>query len=140
MDTGLTIRSTLSAAVAPARLDVAPVREAVQTELPASSAVAAISESEGVVVTTQDRSGPLQAQIGAAIAQQLKRETERRVIYDDATKEPVYSTVDSDSGRVLHQFPDEALLRLRAYARAERDVDLDLGEPGSVEERVERVA
>jgi hypothetical protein len=42
----------------------------------------------------------------------------RQVVIDRAAAEIVYRTVDSRSGLVVRQFPDEARLRTRAYLRA----------------------
>ena len=37
---------------------------------------------------------------------------------DAHSREVIYQVLDADSGRVVRQVPDEALLRLRAYVRA----------------------
>jgi hypothetical protein len=43
---------------------------------------------------------------------------EYQVLVDPATHEVIYRTVDERSRQVVRQAPDEALLRMRAYARS----------------------
>lgn len=45
--------------------------------------------------------------------------TTRKTAVDWQTHELVYRVIDSRSGQVVSQSPDEALLRLRAYAKQE---------------------
>jgi uncharacterized FlaG/YvyC family protein len=48
--------------------------------------------------------------------------TERDVTIDPATREVVLRMIDSRSGEVVRQVPDQALLRIRAYANELRRV------------------
>jgi uncharacterized FlaG/YvyC family protein len=51
----------------------------------------------------------------------LRDTIDRRLVVDPRTREVVHQTVDRESGTVIRQVPEEALLRLRAYGREMRD-------------------
>jgi flagellar protein FlaG len=74
------------------------VAQAVATELPAAKAVTAVSP--------------------AAPAVGLSNPYEYQVLVDPATHDVIYRTVDERSRQVVRQVPDQALLRMRAYARS----------------------
>ena len=74
------------------------VAQAVATELPAAKAVTAVSP--------------------AAPAVGLSDPYEYQVLVDPATHDVIYRTVDERSRQVVRQVPDQALLRMRAYARS----------------------
>ena len=80
------------------RPEPAPVAQAVATELPSAKAVTAVSP--------------------AAPALGLSDPYEYQVLVDPATHEVIYRTVDERSRQVVRQVPDQALLRMRAYARS----------------------
>ena len=80
------------------RPEPAPVAQAVATELPAAKAVTAVSP--------------------AASALGLSDPYEYQVLVDPATHDIIYRTVDERSRQVVRQVPDQALLRMRAYARS----------------------
>jgi hypothetical protein len=107
MDTGLAIRPTAGAAQPTiVRQDMAPVREAVATDLaPAQSVTAAANAS----AARHDSTNAVQ---DAHV---------RKIILDAHSREVIYQVLDAESGRVVRQVPDEALLRLRAYTRALAD-------------------
>jgi hypothetical protein len=75
---------------------------AVATELPAAQAVTAIDTSVGSPYVSH------------------------QAILDQAAATIVYQVVDNRTHQVVQQFPDEAVLRRRAYFRA---LDLSGGEP-----------
>ena len=105
MDTGLTIRPTGSVAQAS---DVRPepaVRQAVQTDLAPAQSVTAGAEASAA---RNDSARPAP-----------QPTTARDIVIDAASREVIFRTVDVRSGRVVRQVPDEALLRLRQYLRAE---------------------
>lgn len=77
-------------------------REAVATQLPASQTITAADASARV---RNDPSGPTPG---------LSHQT----LFDRDAAAMVYQLVDSRSGAVVRQFPDEAMLRRRAYLRA----------------------
>jgi hypothetical protein len=107
MDTGLAIRPTAGAAQPSiVRQDTAPVREAVATDLaPAQSVTAAANAGAA-------RHDSTNAAQDAHV---------RKIILDAHSREVIYQVLDAESGRVVRQVPDEALLRLRAYTRALAD-------------------
>ena len=80
------------------RPEPAAVAQAVATELPAAKAVTAVSP--------------------AAPALGLSDPYEYQVLVDPATHDVIYRTVDERSRQVVRQVPDQALLRMRAYARS----------------------
>jgi hypothetical protein len=80
------------------RPEPAPVAQAVATELPSAKAVTAVSP--------------------AASALALSDPYEYQVLVDPATHDIIYRTVDERSRQVVRQVPDQALLRMRAYARS----------------------
>ncbi len=94
MDTGITIRPNPNA-VQPdhAPTPVAPA-ESTTTELPAAKTVTPITTRNDLPATTHE------------------------VVIDPATREVIYRIIDVRSRQVIRQVPDEALLRVRAYARA----------------------
>lgn len=82
------------------RPEPAPVAQAVATELPSAKAVTAANSAASML--------PLG----------LSDPYEYQVLVDPATHEVIYRTVDERSRQVVRQAPDEALLRMRAYARS----------------------
>jgi len=86
------------------------------TELPAHLVVVAANEGEGLDVTTQRRTRR---------ALTLSDVTERQVTIDPETREIVHQSIDARSGEVVAQYPDRALLGMRAYIDriSERHVD-----------------
>lgn len=99
MDTGLSIRpSNMAVPSSNVRLDAAPVRQAVPTNLsPAQSVTPAPKAPE---VRVEDPT------------------TVRKIILDVQSREVIYQVLDAGSGRVVRQIPEEVTLRLRAYVRA----------------------
>jgi hypothetical protein len=61
----------------------------------------------------------------AALDAYLRAALRRDVEIDPATREIVTKVVDEGTGEVVRQMPDEALLRLRAYARELREAGRD---------------
>ena len=78
------------------------VAPAVATELPAAMAVTAANSTSPTVNNAPGLSDPYEYQ----------------VLVDPATHDVIYRTVDERSRQVVRQVPDQALLRMRAYARA----------------------
>jgi hypothetical protein len=76
--------------------------EAVATDLPAHQSVAAADAGPRVRNDTQSAGG----------------NTSRQVILDREAASVVYQVVDNRTSLVLKQFPDQSVLRRRAYARA----------------------
>ena len=84
------------------RPEPAAVAQAVTTELPPAKAVTAVSPAAPALDSAVSLSDPYEYQ----------------VLVDQATHDVIYRTVDERSRQVVRQVPDQALLRMRAYARA----------------------
>lgn len=82
--------------------------EAVQTQLPPSQSVTAPDST----VKPRNDSGARNDTLS------------RQISIDRAADQVVYKLIDSRTSLVIRQFPDEALLRSRAYARALDDARL----------------
>ncbi|QWG25169.1 hypothetical protein KMZ93_09955 [Bradyrhizobium sediminis] len=100
---------------APVATPVAPpvseaADHAVATELPASKSVTAADAS-------------VRARIGSDVA---NSSVSHQVVIDRAAASIVYQVVDEKTSLVVRQFPDEAILRRRAYFRT---LDLTRGAP-----------
>ena len=88
----------------------AAANNAVPTELPASQSVTAVSPSTDV------RNDP----------QTVSASISRQAFIDQAAASIVYQVVDNRTNQVVQQFPDEAVLRRRAYFHT---LDLTKGAP-----------
>jgi len=87
------------------RVPATPVAQAVATELSAAKTVTA---AETVLAA---RNTPYNPSASSDLFQ-------RSVILDPVTQDLIFRVVDVRSRQVVRQVPDEALLRMRAYARA----------------------
>jgi hypothetical protein len=101
---------------APAPSPVAPLaspaaNDAVQTVLPANQTVTATDAS---TIVRNDPEAPTIIDIS------------HQAFYDRDATTMVYQVVDSNNGQVVDQYPDEAVLRRRAYFHA---LDLAKGAP-----------
>jgi uncharacterized FlaG/YvyC family protein len=76
--------------------------EAVQTDLPVSQTVAASDPSAAVRNNVQSNEN-----------------VSRQVVFDQAAASFVFQVVNDKTDAVVNQFPDEAMLRRRAYFHAE---------------------
>jgi|SRR5687768_11038559 hypothetical protein len=100
---------------APVATPVAPpvseaANRAVATELPAARAV-----------TAADAGARVRLDVGPS-----NRSVSHQVVIDRAAASIVYQVVDTRTSLVVRQFPDEAILRRRAYFHA---LDLTRGAP-----------
>jgi hypothetical protein len=103
MDTGLTLKPAASPAqTGGARSDPA-ARKAVATELAPAQTVTAANNTAPTPATEDWR--------------------KRDIILDPHSREVIYRAVDVRARRVIRQVPEEAMRRLRAYARATHDKD-----------------
>ena len=100
MDAGLALKSVASVVSIHAQQAIAAT-PAAPTELPAAKTVSPVANS------TPARNDP-----------QPAFSTSHDAIIDPQTREVVYRLLDARTRQVLHQVPDEALLRLHAYTRA----------------------
>jgi flagellar protein FlaG len=87
------------------RPETTPAREPVTTQLAPSQSVTAVAETQTA------RQNPVAAALARAT-------TERDLIIDAQSREVIYRVISAQTGRVVRQVPDEAILRLRAYSRA----------------------
>lgn len=97
-----------AAAVAPVRVEAAPARAAVRTDLPPPKAVSAQAGAEQARLS-RDRRDPSAA--GA-------KQTSSTFDVDRETGELIYKVIDQDTKSVLAQYPYEGLLKLRAYIKS----------------------
>jgi flagellar protein FlaG len=112
----ITRPSPPSASNALQRTETFTTAGAAKTELPPEASVQQVRESAAVRVDIADN-----AAARAALDKALRETIERHIDIDPKTREVVDQTVDRLSGEVIRQVPDQALLRLRAYARELRD-------------------
>ena len=103
MDSGITIRPVTGVAAADyARPASVPIRQAVATELEPAKTVSAAATVANI------RQDALSAQDAQS----------RVTLIDPATRDVVLRVIDSRTHQVIRQIPEQALLRMRAYARA----------------------
>lgn len=91
------------------------------TELPAHQVVVAATEAEALDGTTPRRTRR---------ALTLSEVTDRQVTIDPETREIVHLSIDTRSGEVVTQYPDRALLGMRAYIDRLTDKQAEKAEPG----------
>jgi hypothetical protein len=119
MDTGLSIRPVQPVSVAPVRVSPPVERQTVASELPETQAVAAAPADVPVRFDDEASSRSLRAELNAAIdkkSSQIVADPVSKVVQDETTKELIFRKVSPDTGQVIRQYPDEAMLRQRAYA------------------------
>ena len=97
-----------AAAVAPVRVEAAPVRSAVPTDLAPPKAVAAQAGAEQI---RQNRDRRDSSNPG-------NKQTSSSFDVDRETGELIYKVIDQDTQSVLAQYPYEGLLKLRAYIKS----------------------
>ncbi len=118
MDTGLNIRPVQPVSTAPARVSPPVERQTAASELPAPQAVTAPADLSSTRFREEAEGRNLRAALNAAIDKKSDRiETApvQKVVRDETTKELIFRKVRPDTGQVVGQYPDEAMLRLKAY-------------------------
>jgi hypothetical protein len=137
MDLGTTTKSAaVMAPPAPARGETTAAPGAVRTDLPARSVVTATKPAEKVRYEPTDAARDM---VTRELA--LRSSTRRQMDIDEATSAVVTKVIDEESGKVVRQMPEEALLRMRAYIR--EDIErANEATPDTAGEavRVERIA
>jgi hypothetical protein len=130
MDTGLNIRPVQPVSIAPVRMSPPVERQTAVSELPDVQAVTALSKDPAADRRDDDRTGTLRAEISTALDRRARTlgQTLNKVDRDEATKELIFRKISAETGQVVGQFPDEALLRQKAYTaqmekRAEAEAD-----------------
>jgi len=135
METGNITKPVAPAApVVPARVEHLAAAGAVKTELAPEAAVQQVDESPAVRFAPSGG-----ADFTASLDSAMREVVERNITVDPKTRELVFQTISKETGEVVRQVPDEAMLRLRAYVREMREAE-DKGRGGSDVPRVERVA
>jgi len=134
METGNITKPIASAApAAPARAEHLVAAGAVKTELAPDAAVQQVEASPAVRFAPSEG-----ADFSASLDQAMREVVERNIVVDPRTRELVFQTISKETGEVVRQVPDEAMLRLRAYVREMREAE-DKGR-GSDVPRVEKIA
>lgn len=100
MDAGITIKPNATVVLQDYAPPIAVSSDPNATELPAAKAVTPSAAATPARNDAQSQS------------------TTHEVIIDPATREVIYRVIDVRSRQVVRQVPDEALLRVRAYAAA----------------------
>jgi uncharacterized FlaG/YvyC family protein len=143
METGLNIRPVQTTSVALVRAEPSPQRQVARTELPEAQVVSAAAESQSVQYDQNDQQQKLRADLNSAIDVRLTS-PQKKVDRDEASQELVFRTVSAETGRVTSQYPDDAILRQRAYAvqlrRAELEQALNAGPGDTPDDHIQKVA
>jgi uncharacterized FlaG/YvyC family protein len=129
------------------RPDPVQYREAVRTELPRAQRVTQPPSNSAGSALDDRRPGDAAARDDRVLADRrarmeriadtIRESLQRRIEKDEAAGLLVYRTVDKETGEVVRQYPDEMVLKLRAYAR---EMARKEENEASDTRRVERVA
>jgi uncharacterized FlaG/YvyC family protein len=117
MDTGLNIRPVQPVSIAPVRMSPPVERQAAASELPETQAVTAVAEDASVRSRQESQGRELRAELNSAFDRKadVAGTTVSKVIQDETTKELVFRKISAATGEIVGQFPEEAMLRLKAY-------------------------
>jgi hypothetical protein len=113
MDIGLNVRASAGTAPAPARTDATSVRLGAQqyaTALPADKVVGSVVEPAASRADLSDQA-KAQAKRQTAVSNFI----ETKQFYNREARTVVIRSVDSRSGTVVRQFPDDVALTIRAF-------------------------
>lgn len=122
MDAGYVKGPVAAVAIAPQR--TTEKAEAVtRTELPAEQAVPQTGRTEQAQSLARNAESALPREAENKPDKQLRtRETKTKIDLDPETSSVVFKSIDAESGDIVQQFPAEAILKLRAYARESTEV------------------
>ena len=112
MDSGLIVRPNGSAARTGATRRSGAARSAIVTDLATSQTVTVAPDAPAV------RNDP-------ARAAPDESSDVAKIILDAQSREVIYRSIDEQPGSIARQVPQEALLRLKAYTRAEPEDEPD---------------
>lgn len=93
------------------RISAPPPPDAIKTELPAQ---ATVQQGGAPEKPSPEKSRPEAGSVA---------DVSRTVTIDAQTQDLVFQTISEESGEVLRQVPDQALLRIRAYSRELLEAD-----------------
>jgi uncharacterized FlaG/YvyC family protein len=112
MDIGTAPRTVDVSAIAsaPARSISPASTSPIKTQLPAPKAVRAVENTQRTSVETNSPTTP--ANINAA-EEGAKKEA-RSFSFDNRTNEVIFQVLNTNTGEILRQYPEESALRLRA--------------------------
>jgi uncharacterized FlaG/YvyC family protein len=111
MDTGQISKPVAPAPpVTPVRADQLVAAGAVKTELAPESAVQQAGEAPAVQFAPHEG-----ADFRASLESALRDVIDRNLLVDPRSRELVFQSVNKETGEVVRQLPDEAILRLRDY-------------------------
>ena len=119
---------------APARVDILASAGAVKTQLAPEAAVQQAGKTPPVQFAPNEG-----ADFRASLDLAMREVVERNITVDPKTRELVFQTISKETGEVVRQVPDEAMLRLRAYVREMREAE-EKGRRNSDVPRVEKIA
>jgi uncharacterized FlaG/YvyC family protein len=141
MDTGLNVRPVQPSPSTAVWTEVANQRAAARTELPPTQVVTAAVESEPVQFEQNGKQQAARAKLNRVI-DAIEARPMIKVEQDEVTRDIVFRKVSPETGEVVQQFPDEAVMRQRAYAVQLRRAELEqeLRPTPSNEEHVSKVA
>ncbi len=115
MDIPSSTRPTVSqGSVLPGRSESAQDAPAVRTELAKPKSVDQPPKTEQA--TNQALNDETRQKL-EALAEEIRKRSEKRIVKDDSTGDLVYRTIEPDTGTVTYQFPDENAMKLRAYLK-----------------------
>lgn len=135
METGNITKPVAPAAAAvPARVEHLAAAGAVKTQLAPEATVQQASEAPPVRYAPNEG-----ADFTASLDSAMREVVERNITVDPKTRELVFQTISKETGEVVRQVPDEAMLRLRAYVREMREAE-EKGRRNSDVLRVEKIA
>jgi uncharacterized FlaG/YvyC family protein len=115
MEIGTVSRLSSSAGTQPAvRQDAPSQAGSVKSDLPATQAVqqAAALSAQPVTYNLRDDARATATRIAA-----LQSVIENRNVYDVGSRQIVFRAVNTTTGEVVRQFPDDVALKLRAFVR-----------------------
>ncbi|WP_181707487.1 flagellar protein FlaG [Chthonobacter rhizosphaerae] len=136
------VKPAVSGLVAPTPRAPAASETAVRTDLAGPKAVTDTPKGERTGYETRSSNDERAARTEAAKSARDKiksdaasREVEREVEYDRKSEEFVFKKIDVQSGDVVQQVPEEAVLRMRAAIQAWDSVSTGRGQAPSVDLR-----
>ena len=125
-------------------------REAVRTELPPGQRVSQPLSSGTTTNADDRRSGDGAARDERSfadrqarmqrLADSIRESLQQRIDMDDDAATLVFRTVNKETGKVISQYPDEMILKLRAYGRELQRREDEKAAGSAEHRRVEKVA
>jgi flagellar protein FlaG len=111
MDSSLRVRSIGAASAGYARADSSSLRAAVSTELDPSQTVTATLDTPAATDDAPHNAPPLQP---------MPQDVLKDILIDPQAREVIFRAMAMRAGRPLDETPEEAMLKLKAYSRADR--------------------